>query len=373
MSATRRALPKFCGWNQNRRTGKWRVRFRRCRFSCYLPMPDAPDFAAAYAAAVAGANPEAQAREIGADKTIAGSLGAIIKAYLDGRGTSPFKGLAAETQRTRRHILENFAAAHGDKPLYRVDSRTGERIMLLKREHMQRFVNEKSATPFAQRNFLNTVRVCLEWAVGEGRIPENPALGVKREKIKTTGYRTWSEAEIGRFEAKHAIGSKARLAFALLLYTGQRRSDVVRLGRQHIHHDPQWQHGVLIFDQRKTEGGDEAHVEIPVHPKLAAIIATTPTVGVKSFLVTHFGKPYTAPGFGNWFRELCDAADCPDVSAHGLRKAAARRLAEMGCSASQIASILGHATLKEVERYTRAADRKRMAREAMGKLIEGGW
>ena len=95
---------------------------------------------------------------------------------------------------------------------------------------------------------------------------------------------------------------KARLAFALLLYTGQRRSDVVKMGRQHIHN------GVLTIDQGKTEGGEEAHLEIPVHPKLREIIDATPTVGVKTFLVTHFGKPYTAPGFGNWFRELCDAA-----------------------------------------------------------------
>ena len=60
--------------------------------------------------------------------------------------------------------------------------------------------------------------------------------------------------------------------------------------------------------------------------------------GVKTFLVTHFGKAYTAPGFGNWFREMCNAADCLDVSAHGLRKATARRLAEIGCSANQIAA-----------------------------------
>ena len=111
------------------------------------------------------------------------------------------------------------------------------------------------------------------------------------------------------------------------------------MGRQHIHN------GVLTIDQGKTEGGEEAHLEIPVHPKLREIIDATPTVGVKTFLVTHFGKPYTAPGFGNWFRELCDAAECPDVSAHGLRKATARRLAEIGCSANQIASITGHASL----------------------------
>ena len=176
-----------------------------------------------------------------------------------------------------------------------------------------------------------------------------------------------------RFEATHPIGTKARLAFALLLYTGQRRSDIVKIGLRHIQPDPQWEYGVLVLDQLKTEGGDEAHVEIPVHPKLREIIEATPTVGVKTFLITHFGKPYTAPGFGNWFRELCDAAGCPDVSAHGLRKATARRLAEIGCSTPQIAAILGHASLSEVERYTKAADRKRMAREAMAKLIEGGW
>src|SRR5262249_17399924 len=163
---------------------------------------------------------------------------------------------------------------------------------------------------------------------------------------------------ISRFETTHPIGSKARLAFALLLYTGQRRSDIVKLGRQHIHDE------TLIIDQGKTEGGEEAHLEIPVHPKLRAVIDATPMVGV---------KPFSAPGFGNWFRELCNQAGCPDVSAHGLRKATARRLAEIGCSANQIASITGHASLSEVQRYTKAADRKRMAREAMKKLIEGGW
>jgi integrase len=139
------------------------------------------------------------------------------------------------------------------------------------------------------------------------------------------------------------------------------------MGRQHVRDD------VLTIDQGKTEGGEEAHQEIPVHPKLREIIDATPTIGVKTLLVTHLGKPYTAAGFGNWFRELCNSADCLDVSAHGLRKATARRLAEIGCTTNQIASITGHATLGEVQRYTRAADRKRMAREAMAKLVEGGW
>jgi integrase len=366
MIKTRSGLPKHCSWNTDQH-GKRRVRFRKGGFSTYIVgTPWSEDFMRQYAAALDGV--KAQAANIGASRIIPGTVSALVTAYLDldPKSSSPFKTLSPETQRVRRNILENFRRAHGDKPLYRTDSH-GKRTMLLTREHMQRIVNEKIATPFAQRNFLNTVRAVFQWAMGEGRIPDDPTLGVKRKKVKTTGFKTWSEGHIARFEAAHPIGSRARLAFALLLYTGQRRGDVVKLGPQHIHR------GVLTIDQGKTEGGEEAHLEIPMHPKLRETIEATPTVGVKTFLVTQFGKPFTSNGFGNYFRELCDAAECPDVAAHGLRKAAARRLAEIGCSPHQIASITGHASLAEIQRYTEAADRKRMGREAMAKLIEGGW
>jgi integrase len=353
------------------RHGRKRYRFRRGNVSIYLiGEPWTPAFMEQYGRALADSAPRPET--IGAERIVPGTLNALITAYLDPASSSLFKTRAAETQRTQRNILENFAAEHGHKPLYQTE-RSGRRIMLLTREHFQKIVNSKARTPFGQRNFLNTVRVMFKWAKAEGRIPNDPTLGVTRENVKTTGYPTWSEAHIARFEATHPIGTKARLAFALLLYSGQRRGDVVKLGRQHIHPDPQWEHGLLIFDQGKTEGGEEAHMVIPVHPKLAAIIAATPTVGVKTFLVTHRGRPYTAPGFGNWFREQCDAADCPDVSAHGLRKAAGRRLAEVLSTEKQIAAVLGHATLTEVTRYTRAADRKLLAREAFAKLVEGGW
>jgi integrase len=364
MLRTKSGLPKHCCWAVDRH-GKRRVRFQKNGFSTYLKgTPWGEEFMRQYAAALDGV--KALSHDIGAGRTVPGTVNALIVDYLDPRGSSPFKTGAAVTRRTRRNILERFREAHGDKPLMRTDH-SGQRIMLLTRERMQRIVNEKAATPFAQRNFLNTLRAMFKWAVAEGRIPDNPTLGVTREKVKTTGYPTWTEDHIARFEATYAAGTKARLAFALLLYTGQRRSDVVRIGRAHICND------MLTLDQHKTEGGEEAHLEIPVHPKLRAIVEATPTIGMTTFLVTSFGKPYTATGFSNWFRGRCDQAGCPDVSAHGLRKAAARRLAEIGCSANQIASITGHASLSEVQRYTKAADRKRMAREAMKKLVEGGW
>jgi integrase len=364
MLRTKGELPKHCSWNFDRH-GKRRVRFRKGGFSTYLTgTPWSEEFMRQYAAALDGV--KAQTENVGAARGMPDTLGVLVKAYLDPASTSLFKTRAAETRRTQRNILENFAAGHGSKLLFRT-SHNGQRTMLLTREHMQTIINTKATTPFAQRNFLNTVRVMFQWARKEGRIPDDPTLGVTREKVKTSGYPTWSEAQIERFEAAHPVGTKARLAFALLLYTGQRRGDVVKLGRQDIDRD------LIFIDQSKTAGGDEAHLEIPLHPKLRAVIDATPTVGVKTFLVTHFGKPYTSPGFGNWFRELCDAAGCHGLSAHGLRKATARRLAEIGCTANQIAAITGHATLSEVQRYTKAADRKRMAREAMTKLIEGGW
>jgi integrase len=316
----------------------------------------------------AALNGNATPVKIGADRAIDGTVTTLVNAYLDCRpeSTSPFKTFAPETRRTRRNFLENFKAAHGDRRLFRTEA-NGTRTMLVKREHMQVIINEKSATPFGQRNLLNTLRAMFEWAVSEARIPDNPTLGVKREKKRTTGYKTGTEADIQRIEARHPVGTKERLAFALVLYTGQRRGDVVNMGEHHIHD------GILTIDQGKTEGGEEAHLEIPVHPKLRAIIDATPTVGVKTFLVTHLGAPYTAPGFGNWFRKICNAAGCHDVSAHSFRKATARRLAEIGCTTHEIASITGHASLKEVERYTEAANRKKLARKAMSKLVEGGW
>ena len=90
-----------------------------------------------------------------------------------------------------------------------------------------------------------------------------------------------------------------------------------------------------------------------------------------TFLTTQFGQPFTAAGFGNWFRERCDGAGLRHCSAHGLRKAAARRLAEAGCTAHEIAAITGHASLREITRYTKAVDQKKLAAAAMEKVKAG--
>jgi integrase len=125
------------------------------------------------------------------------------------------------------------------------------------------------------------------------------------------------------------------------------------MGRQHL------SGGLIQVKQQKTG----KPLQIPVHPELERELGVLPAN--LTFLLTDFGKPFTAAGFGNWFRERCNQAGLKHCTAHGLRKAACRRLAEAGCTANQIAAISGHSSLREVERYTKAADQVRLAREAM--------
>jgi integrase len=171
------------------------------------------------------------------------------------------------------------------------------------------------------------------------------------------GHHTWTEDEIAQFEAHHPIGSRERLAFALGLHTGQRRGDVIRMGRQHIKGD------VLRVTQRKTG----AALALPIHPELAAVLATVPATQL-TFLQTLRGTPFTDHAFSDWFGKACDAAGLSsECTFHGLRKAACRRLAEAGCTVHEIKAISGHASLHEVERYTKAADQMKLARAAMAR------
>jgi integrase len=133
------------------------------------------------------------------------------------------------------------------------------------------------------------------------------------------------------------------------------------MGPQHIKFE------VLHWTRKKTEGTTALDLQIPVHADLRAVIDATSS-GHLTFLVTEFGKPFAVAGFGNWFREQCDMANLHHCTFHGLRKAASVRLAEAGCTPHEIAAITGHASLKEIVRYTATADRKKLAASAIAKV-----
>jgi integrase len=341
MLRTKSGLPKHCSWNTDHH-GKRRVRFRKAGFTTYISgTPWSEDFMRAYAAALEGV--QAQAANIGASRTIFGSFNALVVSYY----RSPeFRGLKESTRTVRYNIIESFRRQHGDKPLKG-----------LGRAHIKAIIGAKSATPEAANNLLKVLRTLLAYAVDIEMIAVNAAIGIKRYKSVGEGLHTWSDAEVAQFQARHPVGSKARLAFELLLNTGQRRGDVVRMGWQHVQGDQ------IAVRQEKTD----KPLLIPIDAPLTAALAALPRTNL-NFLVTEFGKPFTSAGFGNWFRRRCNEAGLPQCSAHGLRKAAATRLANAGCSADQIKAITGHKSLSEVARYTKAADQARLARQAMNIL-----
>jgi integrase/recombinase XerD len=303
------------------------------------------EFTAAYNAAVSDhVTAPTQARE-----TKPGSFRHLCVLYY----SSPtFKRLDKATQAWRRRALDAMCEKHAHKP-----------VALLAPRHIRMLRDERADQPGAANTRLKALKALFAWA-GEEKpefAPHNPTLGVRKIKYASDGHHSWTPEEIALFRNRHPLGSKPRLALDLLLYTGGRREDAVRLGPQHV------RNGRVRFRQAKNEHRNPIDIDIPVHPELEASIAATRS-GHLTFLATEFGRPFTPAGFGNWFRDQCDQANLHHCSAHGLRKATAAALAEAGATAHEIAAVTGHMSLEEIERYTRAARKKKLADTAMAKL-----
>ena len=187
----------------------------------------------------------------------------------------------------------------------------------------------------------------------------DPTVGVKNpSRRKSTGFIPWTEDHVAAYEARWSIGTRQRVWLDVLLYTGLRRGDAVRLGRQHV------RDGVATLKTEK--GGFTVTVTLPILPVLAATLAQGPC-GDLTFIAGASGHPLTKESFGNEFRAACRLAGVPG-SAHGVRKIAATRAANAGATVAQLEAIFGWQGGAMASLYTRAADRRRLAFEAMHKL-----
>lgn len=278
-----------------------------------------------------------------------GTIKWIIQQYYT---CAEFKQLDSRTQRVRRLILEKLCVKHGDK-----------RYADLEPRHIRQWRDARTDTPEAANGIIKALRQVYTFAVANDLAKDNPARNVPYLKASGDGFHSWTLAEVEKFEERHPVGSMARLALALMLYTAQRRSDAVLFGPEYV------KDGWLIFTQVKNRNRKPVHLEIPIRPELQAIINASPC-GDETYLVTEFHKPFSANGFGNWFRKRCDEAGLPHCTAHGLRKAAAARLADLGASEHEIMAITGHQTSKEVGRYTKAARQKHLAKQAFDRTAE---
>lgn len=293
-----------------------------------------------------------------------GSLRSIVEGYY---GSADFKLLAPSTQRARRGILDDICLSKTKKGF----ERGALPFDRLEPRHVRELRDEKVELPEAANGRVKALRQVFEWAIENELTALNPARPAKLLRGDGDGFHTWTDDEVAAYEAVHPVGTKARLALALLLFTGVRRSDVVKLGRQ-MERD-----GVLHFAETKgansralsRRGAGQAKMRaLPILPALREAIDAAPSRNM-TYLVTVWGRPFTANGFGNRFRKWCDEAGLRHCSAHGLRKAGATIAAENGATPHQLMSIFGWTTLRQAEGYTRRVNQERMATEAMPLLM----
>jgi integrase len=316
----------------------WYVRIGKGPRTRILGAYGSAEFNEAYDAAIAG-KPKPVA-----GRAASGSLRWLVKRYME---SASWGKLSAATRKQRGNIFVAVLAKAGDEPFSKVT-----------RKHIIDGRERRKATPNQARHFVVTMRGLFLWAIEQGHCTMDPTEGVKSPRPKTDGHHTWTPAECDRFEAKYPVGTHERLAYDVLLYTGLRRGDAAKLGRQHV------RNGVITIRTEKT--GEM--VTVPVLPPLARSIEATPT-GEMTFIISAYnGKAFTKESFGNWFRGVCDEAGVQG-SAHGLRKAGATRAAENGATESELEAIFGWRGGKMAALYTRQANRTKLSTQAASKLL----
>lgn len=309
------------------------------------------EFWAEYNAALVGA-PKPFAKSA---KDQPGTIAHLIAAYTT---SGEWKGLGASTRANRSVAYRDIEKALPDKPV----ATFTKKVILANRDALK-------DTPHAANGFVSSMRALFTWAIAHEKMPKgmgDPTAGIKPLKGANAklGHHIWTDGEVDRFRARWPLGTRQRVAFDVLLYTGLRRGDAVTLGRQHVRtlHD-----GSQEFSIRTEKTG--MVVTAPVLPSLAATLAAGPT-GDLAFVTKLDGMPYDATSFAFWFRKACNEAGVPG-RAHGLRKAAASKAAEEGATESQLNALFGWADgSREAAVYTRGANRAKMAQEARQKLME---
>lgn len=323
------------------RHGQVRYYYRRKGYPlAALPEPSNPSFMAEYMKA-SGAAPT-PSKNLTAKP---GTVPALVDAYLS---SVDFLRNKQSSCRVTKAILLRFVKIVGPRM-----------VAEMQREHVMTIIAGLAETPAAANNMLKKVRALMGWAIANGWRKDDPTAKIKTFRQGT--HHTWTDEELAEFEARWPLGSRERTIYALALYTGQRREDIGTRTKRHYNARA----GTIWVVQGKTG----AELEIPVHPALrAAIEAWNPRHLV--LLATPDGRGTSIKALTTSMSRAIDKAGLPSRCVlHGLRKAAARRLAEAGCSPHEIKAITGHKSLEEVERYTAAVDQKRLGQDAMNKLI----
>jgi integrase len=273
-----------------------------------------------------------------------GSIQALIAAY---RSAPEWRAKAEQTRRTYNIYLRPW---EDDRLSRRQVATIKRREILTLRDAVAEASGNGAGTMFSR-----VTAALFGFALDRGWIEYSPAARIKA--LPGGHLRDWGEDAI-----RHALDrlpEAYRRVVVLGVHTGQRRGDLVGMTWG------QYDGGTIRLKQGKTG----AALALPVHPNLQAELESWKEVrAAVTILTAPQGKPWTAPHLSREMKRELENIGLSGLNVHGLRKAAARRLAEAGCSAHEIASITGHRTLSMVQLYTAAADQERMAGAAVVRL-----
>lgn len=334
------------------RHNKERFRFRRGAVSFYISPPGTSAYKAEYAKALEGFAPTKRAN------VRPRSVEDLVQRFY--RSPRFAKG-GDKWQATVRAVLEPFRVEFAND---RVEDFDFEHIEVILGRAVKQEVNErgrKRGGTFAATRLYEQLKRLFAYAVRLKWIIANPVAEAELPANHVVkGFHSWTEPEIAKFQARHAIGTKARLALEIALWTGLRRADVAQLGPTHIIG------GRVVTTATKTM----KPVNVIAAPPLLEAIAATPT-GEDTFLITEHGKPFAVAGFGNWFKDRCKEAGLPHCTIHGLRKAMTRRGADLGLSQQQLKALGQWSGDSEVAVYAADANQKALADSAI--LAVNAW
>jgi integrase len=297
-------------------------------------LPGSPEFMKAYAAAMSGLPMPKQ-------RHAEGSLSNLVQRYY---GSSRFTNLSASSQATYRAALGKHCERDGHRMVRDLTADKAEKI-----------IAEIGATKPGLANLHRSIlSAVFRFAVKLRMRPDNPFSVDVIEPYKLGSHHTWDDAELAAFRARWPLGTRERLAFAVLLYSGQRVSDAVKLKRT----------DVMAVKQQKTG----AELSIPAHPALLRAIKAGPSNGIY-IIGSESGQPMTDTALTNMMLRAIKKAGLPERCVpHGLRKANQRLLAEGGATTKQMQAISGHRSLKETERYSERANQAALAVAAIALL-----
>lgn len=355
-----RFLPDYVTTFRDRH-GKKRYRYRRAGYAggYFKAALGTDEFRAEYEAFEAS---RLEARPVGS-KWGPGTVGDLVTRYVS---VASRLGPSLTTQSKVRRIVDGFRDEHGHRYVADFTFEAIDTVIARKRVKVLGGKRPEGGVEAARKLRKELMRL-FDYAekIRMRPLGSNPVRHSEKVRVaageRSKGYHTWTEAEIAQYRAKHKLGTNARLAMELMLWTGQRRSDAYRLGPADV------LEGRFALKQAKT--GKALLIKL-VEPLEKAIAAVERPDDAEAFLLTAYGKPYTNAGFGNKMREWCDQASLPNCTAHGLRKAMMRRLAERGLANRTLKSVSGHSGDDEVSLYTEAANQAVLADEAIALVAE---